>query len=60
MNGEKLKPCPFCGHEPAIENIGDMRVGDMHIVYCRNHDCCLSGYDISVYDWNTRAESEEE
>ena len=43
----ELKPCPFCGKEPAIDN---------NFAICVNDDCELSDYwsGLEDYSWNTR------
>ena len=44
---EELRPCPFCGKEPAIDN---------NFAICVNDDCELSDYwsGLEVGSWNTR------
>ena len=44
---EELRPCPFCGKEPAIDN---------NFAICVNDDCELSDYWSGLEDcsWNTR------
>ena len=44
---EELRPCPFCGKEPAIDN---------NFAICVNDDCEMSDYwsGLEVSSWNTR------
>lgn len=53
----RLKPCPFCGKEPNVENVGDNRSALM--IDCVTDDCV--GPSVSCYDhteairqWNRR------
>ena len=49
---DKLKPCPFCGHEIYTESYPEYYDG-----YCQNKRCFLYGKDLTFLDlekWNTR------
>lgn len=47
MEGEKLKPCPFCGSEPSVETPYD--------VCCSNSECECSYVVMDIDAWNRRA-----
>ena len=61
---EELKPCPFCGRQPALlQNF--KKTG--YFVVCNNHGLCVirpETYDYPTADeaidaWNTRADTQE-
>lgn len=60
VDGPKLKPCPFCGAEAAIDS-----TNDYHSVYCPNESCGIDSR-VTEYDdpelafaaWNKRAGEE--
>lgn len=45
-NKIELKPCPFCGKKPKIENWSSG--GFMYIVKCNNPDCPVSANFIEM------------
>lgn len=61
-NKIELKPCPFCGTKPKIENWSSGRF--MYMVKCNNPDCPVptegypAGHDLAEVkeEWNRRAD----
>lgn len=57
MNKPALLPCPFCGNQPEIMNIGDARKGLM--LECITDGCVkphvsCHRHDRAIKKWNTR------
>lgn len=52
---DKLKPCPFCGKVPRLE-----QYGDFWQIECRNDECwmkprtSLDGKDVVIRGWERR------
>ena len=42
----KLKPCPFCGEEPAMDGEEE--------AYCENSLCPIINIPIDIEEWNDR------
>ena len=62
MSDEELKPCPFCGGEAKLENMGFP-----HHVYCTNCGARVTGRGFgedgeadAIRKWNQRSEVSKE
>lgn len=54
-----LKPCPFCGEAPGVEDWGDDG-GSIIMVGCVNEDCFMLDAPLtSVAGWNERTNGSE-
>ena len=47
----KLKPCPFCGEEPAMDGEEE--------AYCENSLCPIIDIPIDIEEWNDRPLKDE-
>jgi Lar family restriction alleviation protein len=52
---EKLKPCPFCGGEPEVQQQGTAR--QSHIIGCTDCGCLLESNEVwnAGSSWNRRS-----
>lgn len=61
MNKLEIKPCPFCGSEVTVENIGADE--EAYMFECTNANCaaatCFGNYSTdratAIQNWNKRA-----
>lgn len=54
---KEIKPCPFCGQIPKID-YEKFYIG-VH-VECKNKQCASRKEQVTLEDWNTRKEAQDE
>lgn len=54
MSDDKLKPCPFCGHDAKFFRCGHLKVRLPDCVSCSNDDCPATTLECTREEWNAR------